>query len=446
MNGMSSDFRKYLFLYGGIALCVLFLAIRIWFTFQATQKAGPIIDTDVFVEMSSKPFFSTEFLEGLRPPLVPLIYKLTHCNFTAIIIIQTALSVLCWVFLAGTFSLWIRNRVVKMVAFLIMVLVGTSEPVVVWESCLISESVSVSLFAAVVGSWLIFLRRPRWRFAFMLLGLSLLWLFCRETNSWMLLLVGISCGVIAVFGKEKKYLILSISLIFAFVVSDISSNIGKRWVFPFLNVVSQRILPNAERTGYFARKGMPLSAALLEMSNTCASCRNYAYYNNPALESFRQWLYKNGKRTYMQWLLNHPATMLREPLSNIEYMVASGSLFHYGSPSSKRLLPHYISKLLFPIGYERYFSLLIVWLLVLGTGIAIGSGLWKNNLALLVAILLVLLAYPHMLIVWHGDTVGSEIGRHSLAVRIQLNLALWMMGCLLCDLLVLRWRQEKHSW
>jgi hypothetical protein len=417
---------------------VLFGAYRLSTALIAAGSAGPITDTAVFFSMAKAPFFSTALFCGLRPPLVPIIYKILHCNITAIVIFQAIFSSLCWLFLALAFVRWIRNSVVKVVSFVIIMLLSLSEPVTVWESCLISESISISVLVALIGTWLLFLEKKSAYNLNLLLSLSILWMMCRETNTWMMLILAVILLPAALYKKNKWHLILCGTIIFTFIVTDISSTIGKRWLFSMYNMIGTRILPDAGHVAFFKHHGMPITPALVTMTNECASCKDWAFYKRPDLEQFRQWLNKSGKRTYMYWLIAHPAMTLREPLVNIGYLLTPGSQFHYASPSSVRSLPPVASKIMFPIGYDRYFSLVIVWMLVFCTGIAIGAQQWRANGMWAIPIMLVLLTYPHIILVWHGDIVGFEVDRHALAARVQLNCAFWFMVCLTVDLLVHR--------
>jgi hypothetical protein len=415
---------------------LLYMITRMVLAIPGARGAAPIIDTQVFLDMSRADLFSAALWAGLRPPVVPLVYKLLGGNFRTIVMVQTLLSISAWLFFAWSLQQWLRSRAVKLFTFTLLLLVASSRPMVVWESCLMSESISISLFIAATGAWLWFIRDGGWLRFTLLFVLSVLWLLSRETNVWLMGLVAVLCLPAGILKKDKKYLFLLAGFSVAFIMSDISSSMGQRWAFPLLNVLSRRILPVDENRAFFERHGMPVTPALIRMTGECASCRDYAYYKDPELASFRTWFYKKGKRTYMSWLLSNPATLMREPLSNIERMVAPGSLFHYAAPGSKCMLPSFLSKLLFPIAYKRYFSLVMVWALVFATGIAVGSGVWRNSGAWTVALLLVLLAYPHLILVWHGDVIGFEMGRHSLAARIQLNVALWCMAALTVDMLV----------
>jgi hypothetical protein len=49
----------------------------------------------------------------------------------------------------------------------------------------------------------------------------------------------------------------------------------------------------------------------------------------------------------------------------------------------------------------------------------------------LVPLALIVLAFPHALIVWHGDPAGMD--RHAVAIGVQLRLAAWMLLLVFAD-------------
>jgi hypothetical protein len=86
----------------------------------------------------------------------------------------------------------------------------------------------------------------------------------------------------------------------------------KRWVFPLLNNIGQRILVDPDRTEEFRIRGMPVDEALLRQRGMFASANDWAMYNDPQLEAFRTWLVAEGRRVYGQSLVRHPRRTIRD--------------------------------------------------------------------------------------------------------------------------------------
>ncbi len=400
-----------------------------------------IDDTGVYTAMGSAPLFSETMLAGLRPPVVPLFYKLFNNNFHSIILFQSIVSMVSWLFLATTASLYIKNRIIRIATFLLINGIGMSKPVAVWEGCLNSESISISLSVFFMATILSFIRSPTGFRLAVLTCVTVLLMFCRESNAWVLFVLAMVGGGVSFVVKDRRYLVWSGVVVVTFLVNTWTSNIGRRWIFPELNVLSQRILTQPQRTAGFTAAGMPVSNELMNMKGKWASSDNQAYYRSPDLHEFREWFFRYGKKTYIGWLLLHPATALVEPLENIRPMVAPGILLGYGARINSSLLPHGLGRLFFPIGYKNNFSILVVWVLVFCTGIAIGVKAWRKNSLWIFGIVMVLLAYPHLFIVWHADAM--EVERHAMGIRVQLNIAWWIMAMLFAEYCSERFQKIK---
>lgn len=410
---------------------LFYMSLRMYGASFSAATPHVVDDTGVYTAMGSAPLFSKTLLAGLRPPLVPLVYKLFGNNFQAILLFQSAVSMAAWLFLAVEVSRRMHIRITRIASFLLINGIGMSDPVALWEGTLLSESLSISLSVLFFAAVLWFFRRQSKTRLIVVIAVTLLLMFSREANAWVLLVAAVSAAGVAVRKKWRRLAVWSAVVVVGFLVNNLTSTIGGRWVFPELNVLSQRILTSPERTAEFADCGMPVSAALMKMKGKWASSDGRAYYHDPALEEFRTWFFRYGKRTYICWLLRHPATAMREPLEHISRMVASGVQYFYGASVHVSLLPSGLSKLVFPIGYRNYFSLVLVWLLVGCTGISIGARAWRRNHLWFFFIALVLMTYPHLFIVWHADAM--EVERHAMMARVQLNIAWWCMVLLFTE-------------
>jgi hypothetical protein len=237
----------------------------------------------------------------------------------------------------------------------------------------------------------------------------------------------------------RKYLVLAGVFGIIFFLSHETADIGGRWVFPFLNVVGRRILPNAESLEFFASCGMPVSPELLQMTNQYAGGHDRAFFLDPALEQYRVWLYEDGKTCYVQWLLSNPFTSIQRPFQEFNVLLGINDLPSFlFSKQYMPILPRRIEVLLYPRQGP-----LAIWVLALGiAAVAIWMKVWKINDAWMVAIVTVVLVLPHYFIVWHGDVLGIE--RHAVPASIQLYLGTWLLFLLSFDqVLILQTTQTR---
>src|SRR3990167_8350871 len=74
---------------------------------------------------------------------------------------------------------------------------------------------------------------------------------------------------------------------------------------------------------YFENHGMPVTDSLMARADKWSHEDDFAYYKDPDLEQFRNWLYTKGKSTYVRYLLTHPAYLISEPFHDLQHMMFS---------------------------------------------------------------------------------------------------------------------------
>ena len=179
---------------------------------------------------------------------------------------------------------------------------------------------------------------------------------------------------------------------------------------------------------------MPVTPQLLDLAGGFANSEDRAFYLDPALESYRTWLYANGKSCYMRWLFSRPLTSLREPWTDFARLLTFEDVSSFYPQRYEPLLPWYAERLLYPRD-----AVLWLWgLTTFAALVAVWKKAWKMNKAWVVFIGLCLLIYPHLFIVWHGDVLGTD--RHALTVSLQFVLSFWLFGILLLESILVHFR------
>jgi hypothetical protein len=454
-----------------------YLSLRI-ITMFAIQEVRTTPDTVIYTHLASQPLWSSAFWSGSRPFTVPLVYNLLDNNFQLIVIFQSALSMFSWSLLAVSVARLVQLHWFKPIAFAIVLIFGMSSEIIMWDWVILSESISLSLLALFIASWLWLIEEWQWHKVWVVMLVGVLWVFTRDPNAWaVLILAGLLALVAIVWRTHRRYFILAIIFIAFFTASNASSNLGERWVFPFENVLAKRILPVPERTAYFAEHGMPITPALMERSGKWASSDEWAFDNDPDLEEFREWLHKSGKFTYIRFLLSNPSYTFLEPLRHGQdpYSEEEGSpaagFSEQNNPTAslagrlayddvtngfRPILPEQpLREFLWTLGVGTivsHLAILIVAMLAWPTQINSGRSLptitnrnlyyaasafpqwlysvgWRQHKQLLVplgvALTVIWLAFPLAAVIWHGDAM--EIARHSVPVLVQLRLGLLML-------------------
>jgi hypothetical protein len=400
----------------------------------AFDKPKQTADTSAYVRVAGEEFLSRRFWANTRPPIFPLLLKVYDADFLRVTPFQAAFSIFSWGMLALAVAFSLMGYL-RPITFALILILSLDRHIAGWDVVMLTESLSVSLMALFLTAWLWLLKRWSWGKVVLLGVVAFLWTFTRDTNGWILLMIVglIVCGVL-IFDTRKRYLSIAIIFVVLFVLSNISATRGNRWVFPFQNVLAQRILTDQEALAFFTDCGMPVTPELLRLAGGFSGSEDRAFYTDPALASYRAWLRPNGKTCYMRWLMSRPLESLREPWVDFGWLLAFPDVSTFFPQAYEPVLPWFVERLVYP-----QIGLLWLWALTtLASLIAIATKAWRLNAVWVVLIGLCLLIYPHVFIVWHGDVPGTH--RHALTVSLQFVLSVWLFGLLFLEGILTRFR------
>ena len=420
-------------------------------------------DTSVFIEIAKAPVFSAGFLAGLRPPVVPLFYKIFGINQQLIIGPQTVVAAFAWGALAWSLSKSLRTPLVRVLGVSVILAFSFTAHLILWDIYLLSESLFFSLMAMHIAAWLWFARERGRAQTVMVILTGALWALTRDTGAYVLLMLALFLllsilvrkgwmrrrGMQSV-GSNAQRAAIAAAFLFVFGLSWASASVGERWLFPFLNVLSVRVLPDDAALNFFAARGMPVSPALLRMEGKWASGEDWAFYRSPELEEFRGWTRAHAKRVYFQFLLSRPCWTLTAPLeTNLDYLV-SADLYDYRPAWFKAPLPEKLENILYPQIFHQTAKLedasakdlwkLLLWLMLVV--ISSVAALRAKRAEALVSLAMIALVYPTSLLIWHGDAM--EILRHALKIGIGLRLATWLLIFIALDA-YLKLREDRRA-
>lgn len=402
-------------------------------------------DSYEYEAVAHAPFFSTAFWEGIRPFTMPLLLKLSRYNLTTFAIIQLVLHLICWSALAVAVAQTFRKRWVKIAGAAIILAFALTVDVTLWNGTVLSESSSLSLFAALlaVALWCVrwFPRQEKVSAPFQIVlavgisVLAVLWSFTRDANMYFLLgTAGVLLVALLSWRKTLRRLGISLILLIImfggiFLFQSASQTAGRRWEIPLINMLGQRILPFPAETAFFTERGMPLHPGVLcYTGNTASDC-------GMDFSGFEPWISRSGVQTYERYLLSHPTHFLLDPIRNTTELV-SGDMAHYyptarPEPQTFAGVPapqwqNFLTRIFFPR------DIVVVFLAVIALGLLVLSAVHRRlDIRWSVPLVLLLLAYPLFVVVWHGD--AKEVQRHALMVDVQSILSFWLILLLAFD-------------
>jgi hypothetical protein len=441
------------------------LAVRGWLRRAATAEVAPFVllagvyvlarviafdgaearefhDTIDYKEVADAPILSKKFLAGDHPPTVPLVYKLLGTG-DRLLAGQLVFSIACWLALAAATASTLRDRRVRVVAFAAILAFSLSQGILLWDSVLLSESVSISLTAALVAAWLLFIRRPAlWSLALVLV-LTGFWGLARDPHAYVLLLVAAVLGASLLLRGQRLLKAVAIAGVVAVAaISFVSASAWyKRWQYPLQNIVALRISADPGALRHFERAGMPVTQEFVDLSRQYRAdgvdpFHHPAAYGAPEFRAeflpFQVWLMEEGRHTYVEYLLTHPGYVAKG-LDEIDHILLDPSVSSYRSerpPSRFRVLPD----LVYPAS-----TLQMLLYLALAVALAAAVAVRKRPpTTWALPIFLALSSLPFALVVWHGEVLEPD--RKGLIPSQFLRLGTLLLVLMAVDELVRRRR------
>jgi hypothetical protein len=340
----------------------------------------------------------------------------------------------------------VRECGLRLAAFCLVLLFSLSVWITQWDTVILSESLGVSLTAAVLAAWLVFVRAPSWWTIGAVMASSVAWALVRDTNAFVVLgsAVAVGLAAAAVPGRRAAPAILAIGLVGVFGLSLWSTTVTRepyaRWEQPLRNVIGFRVLTHRGELDWFRDRGMPVTPLLMahagEPLGSDVLLKGLPLSGDPRLAPFRHWVRDRGRRTLATYLVTHPYRAWQPVVRDREVLFATepsgrlpngGPIASYRSPGTSPLLPEFVGDVVYPPSVAA----LAAWALVL---LLAGAWLaWRRAARAVWAVPGVALALqlPQAAVVWHGDVV--EIPRHAVLVGVMTRASLLVATIFLAD-------------
>jgi MYXO-CTERM domain-containing protein len=393
---------------------------------------GP--DSQYYIAAAKAPVWSMKFLATPNgaPFLFLLLAKLCLRNLRAIVLVQSAIAVGAWLFLADAVAAKLRAPVARWFAVIALLLLAISPPVLLWNATIATESLSVSLLCVAIALWIRLVGGGAARHDLLAFVVVLVALACtRDTNAYLLFVGSVVAVVVAFVRRDlhRRGLVIAAVCAIAGLGNIAASNHAGRWFDPLNETISVRLLGSPMATRYLVAHGLPLDANVrrLNAPHEYPFLRHSLLYA-PEYKRYRTWVNGRGRSTYTAFLLTHPAWVVSRPFDDRDRLLAPvlrdyGWLFH-DEPRGPFTVAGSIAFPGSPVLVE-------VWLALAAIAAA---ELWRRrrDAPLLIATgVVALLIVPHFLVVFHGDAL--EVDRHSLSAAVELRIVLWIITAMALD-------------
>jgi hypothetical protein len=430
-----------------------FTALR----FSSIAEKSPIYTGDkrIWATIAEAPLLSREFLLPRRPILYPLLFK-TGLSDAEVVLVQTVLSVFGWGLLAYSLTKFFW-RPARIPIFGVTLLTALVTPVRAWDLVIRAESTSNSTIALTLAAALLFLHslgKPGsqnivWAGFTCLFGTSMA--MARDSNPYILLLLVPAMAFAAyvtriVRDDGSPRGIASVLFVLGWLTL---SALGAQWTaraaprfdFPLMNVIFQRVLPDAEKRAFFATElGMPINQQLLSRTRKFASSNHRYAYTEPQLEPFREWVFTRGYASYERYLITHLGQTIAEAYTGFSAVVGYNPVRE--GRATETGLTQFADQVLVAGVLKENPLIACVALSLLGI-VSLFHKKPSNKALGAILIFLVCTTLTQLYICYHADAM--EVTRHSLGVGLALRLGVVLGIALLLNLLVGFWSDSLRA-
>lgn len=412
------------------AIFFIYAVARVTSNLTSLEKPRELADTVSYLRISQETLSSAEFWTDARPFVFPLLLKLAGQDVSVAATSQLIFSILAWGLLAFFVATSFKHSWLKLFSFVVLLSLSLVRYLASWDYVMMTESLSISwlvLFIA-LGIWLGYGWKAYKVTLLVIAGFFLA--FTRDTNAYLLLMLSGVLFISVLFRwSSPRILVLILAFAGIFLLNNYASDLGSRWVFPMNNNVGRRILPDSQALDFFRACGMPVTQNLLALTNEFANGSDRAFYNDPALHTYREWLDRYGKSCYMKWLVIDPVRSIGDAISQFENLIRFEKVSTFFARSYHPIIPNFVERFLYP----KRFIIVLWFVLSFGMLLAMYKQAWKINTLWGAYILLCLTLIPHLFVTWHGDAMAPE--RHALSVGLQMALCFWFLIFLSMDIL-----------
>lgn len=400
-------------------------------------------DSFSYLKVATRGPFHPHFYFDERPIGYPFFLWLFGRSANLAVIAQTLLYVAAFWTLCRVVYAEMRSVVVGVLMVIFIAAVAIEPRTSVWNTLILSESLSTSLAMFSIAAWFRAAARPSKQtltWAWVATGV---WVAARDTNVLpaMVVIVPSALAIAWVSPHADRILrrrlvtgAVAITLLCGYVY--VSQAVTLRNQYPMNNNVGMRILPNAATTKWFVQGGMPLDDALRARTNHNSWDDNAAFLKSPDLAKYRAWARGPGARRMAISMLALAPTWWKRLHGELPNILRDNNAGYDSYGAFKRFPKHMPA----PLGAPRTNSGLWAWMLVAIGGLVVAGLTRRRPLLVTVVSLGLFSAIVDVWVSYIGDAM--EVNRHLVGPLARLNVLMIIAVALGADNALSWWRDR----
>lgn len=377
------------------------------FSFTAVARRGP---------------FTGRFWFDERPIGFPLLFWSVGRSVRLVVLAQVALHVGAFGAVIAVALRTLRSLAAQLVVTVFTVALALQPRFALWTVHVLSESLAITTGVAAVAAWWWFATTPTRRRAIAAFAVSFAFVLVRDSNVVVFAVTAIPAFAVAGWRWRTTRPDLARTMLAGAATAvmlcgyvTLSQDVSDRNIYPVINNVGQRILPDAAMTEWFDARGMPLDDALRAHTGRNAFDDGSAMLNEPELAAFREWASGPGQRWQLVSFVRQApfwSGLLGDRLEDLlAYDYADYDAFHVGDRLGSPGLDG-----------PRSPTQLAVWLVLAGGGLVLAATRPRLRGRAVVTAIVIGGCLLDIYVSFAGDSV--EVQRHLIAPLARLSVAL----------------------
>jgi len=407
-------------------------------------------DSSSYYTQANIPLFSWEAWTARRLPSYPLFFRLfqpeggyqemtavsypaapgvgvrdkvIQPGFDTVVVAQAIISMFAWIVFVLVLCRHLKTKILHPLAAAVILLFAFSPSLVEWDSILMSESLSFSLFTLMMALSLeLFFRvgsekkNPgRLTKVLMILWAILvpLWAFLRDSNAQTLIILVIFFSVFLLVPGIRRQLPIywtagiGIWILVLYVWYSYTTSAANRWAWGWFDIYNHWVSLYPARKQFFLDRGMP----------------------DPWT---KEWVQESGTKTYFLFLVSHPGFMVTELMGRLSDAFSENvQPFYFTYPTLLRNMVLAVGDLFHPLSSTAFFFPIFSGILVIIA--AIRNSFSQNKHWFWLVLWLISMVYGQYAASFYGDSGG--LIRHTLGAVVYMRMMIWLLPVILAEII-----------